>query len=332
MQVLFLFKKANQYLRKEGLFTFFCRLIKFLFAHSILLKDQLSTKIIRSRLKSQYIIKEILGSRMELDLKEDTGISYELFKTGIREPYITKALQEEIKPGDVILDIGANIGYYALLEARLVGEKGKVYAIEPVPNNMELLRRNIKLNDYSNIETFQLAIGSENKVDSIYISRKCNWSSMLKSKRNDSDIIKKIPVQVITLDNFLEDKLSPDLIRMDVEGYETEIIKGMKELLSSGKPLKLLIEVHFHLIEDKTKIRNFLLALKNSGFRIKTATHEPDPAILGGSKFVRRIISALMAKTDFPFGYLDFSIGDLLQDELLLEGRRPCLEILFERE
>lgn len=277
--------------------------------------------------QNRYVKKEILGSEMYLDLR-DEGISLDLFNDGIREPLMTEAIQKEIKSGDIVIDIGANIGYYALLEAKLVREEGMVYAIEPVPQNAESLRKNIKLNGYSNIEVFQIAIGGENKTDFIYVSNMRNMCSMIYHEDRSYNYIGKTPVTVITLDNFLEDKPYPDLIRMDVEGYEIEIIRGMKKLLQSNKPLKLAVELHFVFLKEEAK--DFLNTLKNFGFRVKIATIEP-LACIGNRKFAGKLINILSKRTDAKFGYLNVTMDDLLNDELLMKGEVEGVEILFER-
>ena len=94
-----------------------------------------------------YVEKEINGSRMYLD-PTDKGLSIDLLVDGIREPYITEVTKRELKQGQTVVDIGANIGYYALLEARQVGPTGRVYAIEPVPENFATLNKNVRLNQY----------------------------------------------------------------------------------------------------------------------------------------------------------------------------------------
>ncbi len=107
-----------------------------------------------------YIVKEIQGSKMLLNLG-DIGISQELFFTSVHEAESTKQTLEEIKTGMTVLEIGANIGYYALIEARLVGEKGKIIAFEPSPINMAAFKANVVLNNYDDrIETHNLGIGS----------------------------------------------------------------------------------------------------------------------------------------------------------------------------
>jgi len=278
---------------------------------------------LRARSKTSYVEREILGHKMCLDLK-DPGISSDLLRDEIREPFLTESIQKEIKKGDVIVDIGANIGYYTLQEARLVGDDGKVYAIEPVPENVELLKKNIELNNYSNIEVFQLAVGDVNKTDYVYISDRRNTASMIKSQAS----IDKVPVEVTTLDKFLENKPLPSLIRMDVEGYEGEIIKGMRGLLESNKPLKVVVELHPLYYVTKEKREDFLRTLKESHFQVKWAIYEPYPAsLLSEPRFIKKVVNAISQRANFRFGYVNVTIDDLLNQK-----RLSFLEVLFERK
>jgi len=86
------------------------------------------------------------------------------------EPYLTKLMLSKIKAGDVVIDIGANIGYDTVLFADKVGKKGKVIAIEPDPTNFEILQKNIKENKLFNVVAVQAAVGNENKKMKIFES------------------------------------------------------------------------------------------------------------------------------------------------------------------
>jgi FkbM family methyltransferase len=186
---------------------------------------------------------EVNGSIMRLDLAHDMGISKDLFQFRKREHVVTDYLFTKgiLRQGDVVLDIGANIGYYALLESKLVGPSGQVYAIEPVSSNYRMLARNIALNDIKNIRTFNLAVGSKMGMENIYVASAGNISSLI--RREGPTYVRTEQVQVVTVDDFVHTQdIQPVLIRMDVEGYEKEIIKGMTQTLQH-KP-KLLIEVH----------------------------------------------------------------------------------------
>ncbi len=172
--------------------------------------------------------------------KVDAGISRELAAYRVHEPLATHLLQQILKPGMTAVDVGSNIGYYALLESRLVGPTGRVMAIEPVPQNAEMLRYNIQENERANVEIHNLAISDRNGTLPMYLSERSNWHSLLPTPSS-----RQCMVPVSTLDSFVAnaglDRV--DFIRMDVEGYEIEIIKGMLQVLESYSP-HLLIELH----------------------------------------------------------------------------------------
>ncbi|MDO8471297.1 MAG: FkbM family methyltransferase [bacterium] len=204
-----------------------------------------------------YAIIDVNNVKMHLDLKNDDGISKELLTLGKREPVTVDFLLDShlLKEGGMALDIGANIGYYALLESKLVGNSGRVYAIEPVSKNLAILNKNVALNGFSNIETYHLAIGNEeNKEASIYARSKGNLSSFT-SIPSDSDerIVKTEKVRLVTADSFVRENMKrvPDFIRMDVEGYEFEILKGMSQMLEISP--SLLIEFHPMILTDTQK-------------------------------------------------------------------------------
>jgi len=143
------------------------------------------------------------------------------------------------------VDIGANIGYYALQEARCAEY---VIAIEPTPDSYEILENNIAINEYENVEAHQLAIGDYVGCARFEISRACNWNSIARNDKKGT-----ISVRVETLDTFLGDGQDEwcqvDFIRMDVEGYEFNVLKGMEGLLREEHP-RMFIEVHRDKLRD----------------------------------------------------------------------------------
>lgn len=218
---------------------------------------------IRARNPQQFITRLINGSIMYLNL-EDTGISKELAVYKTHEPITTKLLQQEIKPGMHVIDIGANIGYYALLEAKLVGEGGEVIAIEPAADNMALLKRNIDANGYHNIRVHDVAIGPENGTANMYLSGKSNLCSMMPHIDSNGTYV---TVKVMTLDSLLENEKRIDYIQMDMEGYEVEAIKGMQEILKHHHP-GIFLELHTHSTGSENAA-NLLRQLAALGYKTK---------------------------------------------------------------
>lgn len=232
---------------------------------------------------------DVNGSKMIIDF-DDEGLSQQLYLHRIRERYSTEYMKKIVKEDDIIIDIGANVGYYALLESRLA-HKGHVYAIEPVLNNIWCLRRNIKLNDYKNISTHSFAMGDKIGRKKIYVYEKANLCSFTKNIQHKS-MGHKV-VRIATVDAFV-DFISehPTLIRMDVEGYEYQIIKGMTNILRENKPLILFIELHPFMVEERD-MDELLATLRQNNFKVKAIFCEPATSDYGKEGVLNKIFSVL---------------------------------------
>jgi len=229
---------------------------------------------------NNYIIKEILGSKMFL-IPSDVGLSKQLLEHGIREEASVNFIKEILKPDWTVIDIGANLGYYALLEAKLCE---KVYAIEPIKESVSALRESIKLNNYKNIELDRLAIGNKNGEFEINTSRRSNWATMINREKASKNYQEKFnsfkkgkeTVKTMTLNKFVRRKniKKIDLIRMDVEGFEIEILENINktiELMPKGSFLS--VEFHPVIFDDREALINtFEKIIIYYGFEIAKIT------------------------------------------------------------
>jgi len=154
----------------------------------------------------------------------------------------TRLLEQIIDPGDLVVDIGAHVGYFSLLAARQVGPQGKVYSFEPDPSNYRLLQRNIEANGYTNITATQKAISKASGSAQLMLSSRDNGThSLYAQDSRDADVV---TVNLVSLDEFLVDEGWPkvDLIKMDVEGAEMDALEGMSRLFKESSKLKLVME------------------------------------------------------------------------------------------
>jgi FkbM family methyltransferase len=223
--------------------------------------SRLAQRVVYKKMNG-YVLKKLNNSSVYMILDAaDAGISQELMLKGSHEPLSNKILMENLREGMHVVDIGANLGYYALQEAKAIGPKGIVYAIEPVPHNYFLLKHNAVLNNLENIQVFNLAIGDKDESLSLFLGKTSNWASAIKTPTTSNG---KITVQSQRLDTFLKDKGKVDLVRMDVEGYETKIVEGMTETLKQ-KNLMLFIEFH-PIFFSKDEYLSMLECLGSSGF------------------------------------------------------------------
>lgn len=141
-----------------------------------------------------------------------------------------KALYEKyIRKGDVVLDIGANIGYFTLIYARLVGEKGHVYAFEPNKTNFALLKKNVEANGYKNITVHNVAISDVEKDGFLYLNDYNMGDHRIYDSHNGRD---KHPVKITTIDKVLNGKKA-DFAKIDTQGAEIGVLRGMKETVKT---------------------------------------------------------------------------------------------------
>lgn len=231
-----------------------------------------------------------------LDLKENS-ISKQLVLDGAREPESTKIIKEIIRRGDVILEIGANIGYYVLLEASLLSKNGKIYAIEPEPHNLELLKKNVQLNNYQDfVEIYPLAVSDQEGTAKLYVSRCSNLHNIFRPHEKNGD---SIDVKTVTVDGFLKDKEPVSFIRMDIEGAECRVINGMTETLSHAKKgMKLFIELHPHIAKGTDwSVVDLLKKLKSYGFEVLVAiTHDTTLRQILGETTVEKLTMAQLIR------------------------------------
>ena len=286
-----LIKYGFDWMRDKQAKTVFYGLIYFILRRINLLNEKLDYSLARMfNGNDRYCKVKVNGNQMYIDFN-DEGVSRQLYLHKERERYSTNYMKEIIRRHDVIIDIGANSGYYALLESRLA-HKGKVYAIEPVPKNVWLLNQNIELNGCRNISVHRFAIGDRNGRGEMYLYDKGNLCSFKKNIQNKPT--GKIAVPIMTLDSFVEKYVSgyPTLIRMDVEGYEYQIIKGMSNILKSNKPMILFIELHPFMM-SKEDMNNLIETLKQNNFRVKAIFLEPSTSDYDSVNVINKIFERL---------------------------------------
>ncbi len=177
------------------------------------------------------------------------------------------------KQGDIVVDIGAHMGRYTIIGSKRVGAQGKVVAIEAHPENFEMLNRNIKLNQLTNVIPLNYAVFSkETKIklylpdeESGYTMHHSIMSNYVFTKYKDKTEDKFVEVSANTLDYFLQLEGITDVnwIKIDVEGAEFEVLKGAHNVLSNSKNISLLIEVH-----GKDTYEPIIESLRSYNFKI----------------------------------------------------------------
>jgi FkbM family methyltransferase len=175
-----------------------------------------------------------------LELNPRTGQNYRLGET---EKMCQTILAERLQPGDIFYDLGANLGFFSLLAARIVGPTGKVFSFEPDVQLVERLRRNAERNRFSNIIVVEMGVWSTscnlNFVSADSSSPDRGVGTFLPDDANAVGI----PARCISLDDFVRDEPAPRAIKCDVEGAEIEVFRGAENLLRTHRPW-ILCEFH----------------------------------------------------------------------------------------
>jgi len=177
----------------------------------------------------------------------DRLISREIILKGVFEEFETSLLSYFLHEGMTVLDIGANVGYYTLLAAQKVGNNGKVYAFEPDKDNFSVLVQNIEFNKHLNVECFQYAVSDEDGYLELYLSADNKGDHRTRKVGGTIKNRDFYRVKSINVDNFFtEAEVYPEIIKMDIQGFEYFALVGMKDLIKRAKELALFIEFWPH--------------------------------------------------------------------------------------
>lgn len=182
------------------------------------------------------------GAGLRLALNPRTGRT---LWSGSAEAEVQRALTRFLYQGAVFFDVGANLGFYSLLAARLVGTNGRVYSFEPDPDVFLLLLRNVELNGFSNVRAFQRAVWRS--AGTVHFKRADPGMSPDRGTgRVASGFFQGgdwLRVTAVTLDELAEQLEPPDVIKCDAEGAEEDVVLGGRKILGARKPV-VIVEIH----------------------------------------------------------------------------------------
>lgn len=219
----------------------------------------------------RYLKRSIYDYKMYLDVK-DAGISRSLLLYAQRELDHKVMLEEIVKPGMNIFDIGANIGYYVLMEKKLLNGSGSVTAIEPSPTNTDLLKMNMSLNNVSDVSVYTMAISNKVEKKDFYLAKQSNLNTFHATGTGVTHLSGKvISVDTATVPSLSKQiNIKPDLIRMDVEGHEVEVIDGMIDAIDhEGIKPSIIFETHLTRYTEDHDFAKVLQKLFERGYKTK---------------------------------------------------------------
>lgn len=178
-------------------------------------------------------------------------------------------LQQKIKPGMHIVDIGAHIGLFSAIASALTGKTGKIICFEPTPGTYAVLRNTLRLNKCANVTAVQAAVSNTEGEAVFYIAdvEGCNSNSLVKNKEEGK--ASGYPVKLVTIDKMVEGySLRPSLIKIDAEGAELDVLKGGGKTFNTLKPM-LIVGLHPDFIKKKgDSLEEIWDLLASHGYRV----------------------------------------------------------------
>jgi len=233
------------------------------FSEKIMNEGQVNNKIISKT--GRYIYKKIkpefiekFGYKLYLDPDDQLLLS-------INEYPIHPILKKIIHHGDTVIDIGANIGIFTLFFRKLVGDEGMIYSFEPNPTAFSILNKNINENNLTNVKIENKAVADKNGKVSFTISSSITASRITENHKDG------ISVDCVSLDEyFTENKMKKiNFIKIDTEGYDLIVLKGMTKIMQLHSELKIMVEYNTGLLQKAgVQPKDLLKFLHQQNFKI----------------------------------------------------------------
>ncbi|MFC1498906.1 FkbM family methyltransferase [Verrucomicrobiota bacterium] len=179
-----------------------------------------------------------------------------------------RLLRGLLKPGDVFLDVGANIGFYSLIASLCTGPEGSVYSFEPDKDIFRKLCGHIELNSSNNVRAYNIALADYDGEGFLCekLEENSGWTHLVDCAGDDSRKVSAVKLDTFLRDNPV-DKIT--LIKIDVEGYELEVLKGAQDILEKYMP-EIIIELNSNALRrNKTEPIEVIKCLKSYGYEIK---------------------------------------------------------------
>jgi|LGVF01.1.fsa_nt_gb FkbM family methyltransferase len=205
-------------------------------------KWRIVQKIIKLGKLSKCEYSNFVVKRNDIYYELDTtdAIDRVIYYNGVYEGLITHFMHCIVRPSFYFFDIGANVGYYAMLISRLTGRSAAVYAFEPCPDEFKKLQRNLSLNDFRSVRTYQIALSDT--TGNIGLTKKKKGGLTRLSSSSEEAFH---DVSCTTLDDFILYNQIPrlNLLKVDIEGSEVNFLRGALQSISQFRPI-IIIELN----------------------------------------------------------------------------------------
>jgi len=200
--------------------------------------------------------------------KHSFPIYYPLYRVykSVAERELISAIRNIVRPGMNVLDVGANVGFYTILLSKLVGPTGSVYSFEPAPENFKRLQQNTA--PFKNVFIFQKAAGNQNGSIRLYLSDQLNVDH--RSFPTDGEVRQFVEADVVRLEDFLPPDRTFQFVKMDVQGFEHQVLLGLEKVLNASNHFKMVLELWpCGMKMAGSSAEQFIEWLRSKGFSVK---------------------------------------------------------------
>jgi FkbM family methyltransferase len=260
------------------------------------------------RRMAQSVIKRLIPPTIDfrgtrIALNQDDAIVSGSLALGCYETFVTDVLEALLRPGMTFFDVGANIGIYTALGARIVGRTGRVVAIEPGPANVAVIHETLRLNNFENVTVAARAAGDRAEQVSLYL---CGDNPADHRLHDPTGRRRQVTVETVTLDALaVECGLArADVVKIDTQGSEAAVFAGMAQLLAA-KPSPVIVAEFWPwgLAQAGANPRELLNRITEAGFLVyeidgdrRTVLPRPDLDALAGLKLERQHVNLLLCQ------------------------------------
>jgi FkbM family methyltransferase len=224
------------------------------------------------RMDTELLVRAVGGVSVIADPPDPSGRA--LAATGLWEWNVGAAIRQNLESGDVFVDVGANAGYYTVLSATIVGPRGHVYALEPAAATYRKLTRNVAINACDNVTALCIAAGAATGEATLYGPALGHDATSSLRHRPEAATATTVPVRPLHAVISAEHRSRLKLVKVDVEGHEDDVLRGLEPLLEQGSRPNLIVEVHaLHNAEAPAFVASFC---DRHGFRAHWLVEDRD--------------------------------------------------------
>jgi FkbM family methyltransferase len=238
-----------------------------------------SSALLAHRLNDRISLTELGG--FSIYVQEDDAAVGQLVKRDAYEPHVTAVFRDRLRPGMHVLDVGANIGYFTMLSASIVGSSGSVTAIEPNPECAKLLEASRRANSFDNVVVLQVAAGRELGL----LVLNTSYSNAMTSRAPDDPaaLIAAMTVPSFRIDDLIPPAKNIALVKIDVEGAEYNALLGARDMITRCHPA-IISEFSPDMMPGISFVdgRGYLRFLLDFGYQISVIEHDGSLAACGG--------------------------------------------------